>query len=38
VAAMFVIPTYFAIPPFSNAIDLNEKMEDRHERVYAIPP
>lgn len=38
VAAVFVLSTYFAIPPLSNVIDINEKIKDRHERIYGSPP
>ena len=38
VAALFVLSTYFAIPPFSNVIGVNEKIKDRHEGVYGSPP
>jgi hypothetical protein len=30
-------PTYFAIRPFSNMVDLNKKIQHRHERVYGNP-
>jgi hypothetical protein len=38
VAAVFVLSTYFAIPPFNNVIEISEKIKDRHERVYGSPP
>ena len=38
VAAVFILSTYLAIPPFSNVIKISEKIKDRHERVYGSPP
>lgn len=38
VAVIFVLGTYFSIPPFQTVIDINDSIKARHERVWGSPP
>ncbi|KPK27810.1 MAG: hypothetical protein AMK69_09860 [Nitrospira bacterium SG8_3] len=38
VALIFILGTYFHVPPFGTVLDINESIKARQERTYGNPP